>query len=52
MGALDPFEDAGVAEDVAGLGGGGRLDRMQANGAEDAGGGGRSAYGQDGEVRD
>lgn len=51
MGALDPFEDAGVAEDVAGLSGGGRLNRMHADGAEGAGGRGRGWYGEDREVR-
>lgn len=51
MGTLDPFEDAGVAEDVAGLSGGRSLNRMHTNGAEGAGGRGRSEYGEDGEVR-
>lgn len=51
MRALDPFENACVAEDVAGLGRGRGLDRMHADRAEGAGGGGRGRYGENGEVR-
>lgn len=50
MGTLDPFEDAGVAEDVAGLSGGGGLDRMHANGAKGAGGRGGGVHGENGEA--
>ncbi len=34
MAAVHPFEHAGVAEDEAGLGGGGGLDCVHADGAE------------------
>lgn len=51
MRALDPFEDAGVAEHIAGLGGGGGLNRLHADRAEGAGGRGRGAHGENGKMR-
>ena len=49
MAAVYPFEDTGVAEDVACLRGGGGLDRVQADGAEGGSEWGGRGDGEDGE---